>query len=79
MPESMQEKLAKIVYFLKKKVSEIGVYSLSVSNCVLAELYFDILIASIVIANNCILVTNNTEHFERIHGLQMQDWLGKNY
>ena len=25
---------------LKKKVREIGVYSLSISNCVLAELYF---------------------------------------
>ena len=40
---------------------------------------FDILIASIVIANNCILVTNNTEHFERINGLQIQNWLGKNH
>jgi len=115
---------------LKKKVREIGVYSLSISNCVLAELYFgayrskkieenlkrielfkknltilsdsevsarlfgkikaalrfkgtiiedfDILIASIATSNNCILVTNNTEHFERIDGLQIQDWLEKN-
>jgi len=115
---------------LKRKVKEIGVYSLSISNCVLAELYFgacnskrveenlrridlfkknlsvlsdseesarlfgkikadlrtkgtiiddfDILIASIATANNHILVTNNTEHFERIDGLQIQDWLEKN-
>ncbi len=115
---------------LKKKVREIGIYSLSVSNCVLAELYFgvykskrveenlkrielfkknlailsdseesaklfgkikadlrskgtiiedfDILIASIAIANKSILVTNNIEHFERIDGLQIQDWLEKN-
>lgn len=112
---------------LKGKVKEIGVYSLSISNCVLAELYFgacnskrveenlrridlfkknlsvlsdseesarlfgkikadlrtkgtiiddfDILIASIAIANNHILVTNNTDHFERIEGLHIQDWL----
>lgn len=112
---------------LKRKVKEIGVYSLSISNCVLAELYFgacnskrveenlrridlfkknlsvlsdseesarlfgkikadlrtkgtiiddfDILIASIAIANNHILVTNNTDHFERIEGLHIQDWL----
>ena len=115
---------------LKKKVKEIGVYSLSVSNSVLAELYFgaynskkveenlkridlfkknmtifsdteesaklfgkikadlrskgtiiedfDILIASIATSNNCILVTNNTEHFERIEGLKVQNWLNKN-
>ena len=111
---------------LKKKVGEIGVYSLSVSNSVLAELYFgayrskkieenlkrievfkknltilsdseesarlfgkmkadlmsngaiiedfDILIASVATSNNCILVTNNTEHFERIEGLKIQNW-----
>jgi len=115
---------------LKRKVKEIGVYSLSISNCVLAELYFgacnskrveenlrridlfkknlsvlsdseesarlfgkikadlrtkgtiiddfDILIASIATANNHILVTNNTDHFERIEGLKIQDWLNKN-
>ncbi|MDN3511713.1 MAG: type II toxin-antitoxin system VapC family toxin [Candidatus Jettenia sp. CY-1] len=115
---------------LKKKVEEIGVYSLLISNCVLAELYvgaynskkieenlkridvfkknlsllsdseesaklfgkikaslrtkgtiiddFDILIASIAIANNCILATNNTDHFERIEGLHIQNWLKTN-
>ncbi|HHT9114667.1 MAG: type II toxin-antitoxin system VapC family toxin [Planctomycetes bacterium] len=112
---------------LKKKFREIGVYSLSISNCVLAELYFgayrskkveenvkhielfkknltilsdseesarlfgkikaelrskgtiiedfDILIASIAISNNHILITNNTEHFERIEGLKIQNWV----
>lgn len=37
---------------------------------------FDILIASIASANNCILVTNNTNHFERIEGLKIENWLG---
>ncbi len=112
---------------LNKKFGEIGVYSLSISNCVLAELYFgayrskkieenvkhielfkknltvlsdseesarlfgkikaelrskgtiiedfDILIASIAISNNRILITNNTEHFERIEGLKIQNWV----
>lgn len=112
---------------LKMKFGEIGVYSLSISNCVLAELYFgayrskkveenvkhielfkknltilsdseesarlfgkikaelrskgtiiedfDILIASIAISNNHILITNNTEHFERIEGLKIQNWV----
>ena len=112
---------------LKKKVKEIGAYSLTVSNSVLAGLYFgaykskkveenlkrielfkknmavfsdseesaklfgkikadlrskgtiiedfDILIASIAISNNHILITNNTEHFERIEGLKIQNWV----
>lgn len=115
---------------LKRRVKEIGVYSLVVTNSVLAELYFgaynskkveenlkrielfkknltvlsdseesakefgkikanlkskgktiedfDILIASISIANHCILIINNTEHFSRIDNLQMQNWLDKN-
>ena len=35
----------------------------------------DILIASIIIANNGILVTNNTDHFKRISGLRLENWL----
>ncbi len=36
---------------------------------------FDILVASISIANDCILVTHNTNHFSRISDLQIEDWL----
>jgi len=113
---------------LKKKVKEIGVFSLSVSNATLAELYFgaynsqkvdanlqrinefkknlivysdnnasakafgrfksklrsegniiedfDILIASVAFVNNCILVTNNPDHFERIDELNVENWVG---
>ena len=112
---------------LKKKVEEVGVFSLAISNSVLAELYFgaynskkvednlkrinlfkknltilsdseesalrfgkikadlrskgkiiedfDILIASVAIVNSCILITNNTDHFERIDDLQIENWL----
>ncbi len=35
----------------------------------------DILIASIVMANDGILVTNNTAHFERIPNLKLENWL----
>lgn len=35
----------------------------------------DILIASIVTARNGVLVTNNEEHFSRIEGLQIENWL----
>ena len=35
----------------------------------------DILIAAFCIVNNCILVTNNTKHFENIDGLQIVNWV----
>lgn len=34
----------------------------------------DILIAGIAIANNLIIVTNNVKHFEKIEGLEIEDW-----
>lgn len=34
----------------------------------------DILVAAIAIVNNLVLVTNNTNHFSRIHGLQLDNW-----
>ena len=35
---------------------------------------FDLLIASIALANNLILVTNNIKHFAKIPNLQLEDW-----
>lgn len=35
----------------------------------------DILIASIVKAHDAVLVTNNEEHFSRIEGLKIDNWL----
>jgi len=35
----------------------------------------DLLIASCAIANNAILVTNNTKHFSKIDNLEVQNWL----
>lgn len=34
----------------------------------------DYLIASIALASNSILVTNNTSEFARVHGLTIEDW-----
>ena len=36
---------------------------------------FDIIIASIALANRYVLVTNNTSHFKRIEGLIFENWL----
>jgi len=36
---------------------------------------FDILIASVALAHDCIIVTNNTNHFDRIIGLRIENWL----
>ncbi|NET59211.1 MAG: type II toxin-antitoxin system VapC family toxin [Symploca sp. SIO2E6] len=34
----------------------------------------DLLIASIALANDLILVTHNTREFERVEGLEIEDW-----
>jgi tRNA(fMet)-specific endonuclease VapC len=35
---------------------------------------YDLLIATIAIANNLTLVTHNSREFERVEGLQIEDW-----
>ena len=35
---------------------------------------YDVQIAAIALANNCILVTHNTGEFSRIAGLKLEDW-----
>lgn len=35
---------------------------------------YDLQIASIALANDCILVTHNTDEFSRIAGLKLEDW-----
>jgi tRNA(fMet)-specific endonuclease VapC len=35
---------------------------------------FDLLIASVAIAQNLILVTNNTRHYQKITGLNLENW-----
>ena len=36
----------------------------------------DLMIASIAIANNLTLITNNTKHFNRVKHLQIDNWAG---
>jgi len=33
-----------------------------------------LLIAAIALANDCVLVTHNTDEFSRIAGLKLEDW-----
>lgn len=35
---------------------------------------FDLLIASVAVAENYTLVTNNTRHYERVNGLKLENW-----
>lgn len=37
--------------------------------------HFDLQIASIAIENGCKLLTNNSRHFSRVRGLQLENWL----
>jgi len=111
---------------IEAKIKSIGIYSIAITNTVLAELYFgaynsakvkdnlsridefrknltviqedaessrlfgkikaelkisgnliddfDILIASIALANDCTIVTNNENHFKRIKKLPLVNW-----
>jgi tRNA(fMet)-specific endonuclease VapC len=34
----------------------------------------DLLIAATAIANDCVLVTNNTAHYARVPGLELENW-----
>ncbi len=55
------EKAAEIYAYLKKKGNLIE--------------DADILIASIAIVEGLVLITNNIDHFERIKGLEIENWL----
>lgn len=35
---------------------------------------FDLLIGTTAVTHNLIMVTNNTNHFDRIKGIQLEDW-----
>ncbi len=35
---------------------------------------FDLLIGATAIHHNLVLVTNNTKHFQRLHGIKLEDW-----
>lgn len=35
----------------------------------------DLFIGSIALANNCVLVTNNTDHYSRVPGLDLENWV----
>lgn len=35
----------------------------------------DMLIAAVALANDAILITHNTKHFENVEGLVLEDWL----
>lgn len=35
---------------------------------------FDLLIASVALSRNCVLVTNNTRHYDRIPNLKLENW-----
>jgi tRNA(fMet)-specific endonuclease VapC len=35
---------------------------------------FDLLIGTTAVTHNLIMVTNNTDHFTRIKGIQLEDW-----
>jgi tRNA(fMet)-specific endonuclease VapC len=84
----MQTKSEKIEMFLTNFLASVTVLSFDdgdarESGRVLAELMSagkqigdaDTLIAGQAIANQLIIVTNNTKHFLRVKGLQVENWM----
>lgn len=82
--QRVERNLKNIENLLQKvKVLNLDQDSVDRFGCIKAELRkrgkliedFDILIASMTLANDGILITNNTEHFKRIEGLKLENWL----
>ena len=38
---------------------------------------FDLLIGCTAVVNGMIMVTDNTKHFSRIHGIQLENWVDR--
>jgi len=79
----IKENLSKIKSFLQTMaIADFDKASAEVFASLKAELRkegkiisdMDLIIASICIANNFILVTNNSKHFKRIKGLKTENW-----
>ncbi|MEA2028492.1 MAG: PIN domain-containing protein [Campylobacterota bacterium] len=79
----IEKNLQKIIPFLKNfKILEFDELSSEIFAKLKAKLKksgnpiadMDLMIASIALANNAILVTNNTKHFERIEELTIENW-----
>ncbi len=65
-----------IIYEYDEMASELFAQqkaSLKKKGALIADM--DLMIASICMANEARLVTNNTRHFERIEGLSLENWL----
>lgn len=78
-----KKQLEKYEAFIEEnKVVNLDKNSVKLSAKIVAELhrsgqpigYLDTLIAGIAIQNDLILVTNNTNHFSRIEGLEIDNW-----
>ncbi|MBF2004000.1 MAG: type II toxin-antitoxin system VapC family toxin [Chlorogloeopsis fritschii C42_A2020_084] len=79
----VEENLARVEEFIKNiSIIPLDNISLKLFGQLKAELRrtgqpiadFDLLIASAVLAGNYILVTNNTRHYSRISGIQLENW-----
>jgi tRNA(fMet)-specific endonuclease VapC len=85
IPDLVKKK--QIENFYTSFINEINIYSFDTKSALIfAELKFvkiklgqiitdfDLMIASIAIAHDLILVTNNTKHFQNIENLKLENW-----
>lgn len=79
--------LIKKVPSVIENIRRVGLGNCKISEITLAELFFgafksgkeidhfDLLIGATALHENFVLVTGNVDHFERIHGLKVENWM----
>jgi tRNA(fMet)-specific endonuclease VapC len=81
--KSAEKQLERFRLFLEEnQIKEVTELSVELSSDAYAKLrkngqhsgHDDLLIAGIALANNLILITNNTKDFENIEGLEIENW-----
>lgn len=58
----------------RESVEIFGIYKAKLEKSGIPLDDFDLILASIALAHNLTLVTNNTKHFQRIEGLKITNW-----
>ncbi len=79
-----KKQLGKYQAFVRENIIvNLNEYSVEISANIVSKLhhsgqsigYLDTLIAGIALQNNFVLITNNTNHFSRIKGLEIDNWV----
>ena len=68
------ENTLEVLHVGMESVEVFGIYKAKLEKTGIPLDDFDLILASCALANNLVLVTNNTKHFKRIRGLPLTNW-----